>query len=69
MVFRIRAMQAQASSSVSMPHTGAWWCAKTTLWLLLVLAAGCGQKGPLTLPGAAKSASAPASAASAAAAR
>ena len=35
---------------------------KAALWLLLGLAAGCGQKGPLTLPaGAASAASAPAS--------
>jgi predicted small lipoprotein YifL len=40
------------------------WRRQTTLWLVLCLAGGCGQKGPLTLPaganGAANAASAPA---------
>ncbi len=39
-------------------------CAKTTFGLLLVVVlgamAGCGQKGPLTLPSASSAASAPA---------
>ena len=63
MVYRIRAMQAQAAPSVATPSAAAPWRAKTTLCLLLGLAAGCGQKGPLTLPGEGKSAPAPAASA------
>jgi hypothetical protein len=62
MVDRILDMGEQSSSSVAARPKAAAWRAKTTLWLLLGLAAGCGQKGPLTLPAAAASAaSAPAS--------
>jgi predicted small lipoprotein YifL len=53
MVDRIRGM---GQHSLAARPRAAFWRAKTTLWLLLSLAAGCGQKGPLTLPGAAKSA-------------
>jgi diaminopimelate decarboxylase len=61
MVDRIRGMGEQSSTSVAVRPRAATWRAKTTLCLLLGLAAGCGQKGPLTLPaGAASAASAPA---------
>jgi predicted small lipoprotein YifL len=62
MVDRIRGMGEQSSTSVAVRPRATAWRAKTTLCLLLGLAAGCGQKGPLTLPaGAASAASAPAS--------
>jgi predicted small lipoprotein YifL len=68
MVDRILCMRRCQKTSVSVPRRRLWWRANSTLLLLLGLAApvmGCGQKGPLTLPGAAKgsaaqSASAPA---------
>jgi len=63
MIFRIARMSGQASTSVALPPAQAVWRAKTTLCLVLGLLAslaGCGQKGPLTLPAAAPSASAPA---------
>jgi predicted small lipoprotein YifL len=50
-------------SSVAAPLAQTGWRGKTTLCLVLGLAAGCGQKGPLTLPGAAHGASAPAASA------
>jgi predicted small lipoprotein YifL len=59
-------MQRRAAISLTTPPAASSWRAKTTLWLLvgawLGSSAGCGQKGPLTLPGAAKGATAPASA-------
>jgi predicted small lipoprotein YifL len=68
MVDRILGMRRFQQTSVSGPRRRPWRRANSTLVLLLGLAAlvmGCGQKGPLTLPGAAKdgaaqSASAPA---------
>jgi predicted small lipoprotein YifL len=59
MVDRIRGM---GEHSLAAQPRAASWRTKTTLCLLLGLAAGCGQKGPLTLPGAAKSAAPAASA-------
>jgi hypothetical protein len=58
MVDRILGMDER---SLAVRPRAAGWRTKTTLCLLLGLAAGCGQKGPLTLPGAAPAASAPAS--------
>jgi predicted small lipoprotein YifL len=61
-------MLMQAKTSLAAPRRAFDERAKTTLILLAGLAAGCGQKGPLTLPGAAKAASAPAASAPASAA-
>ena len=59
-------MQARSALSLATLRGTASWRAKTTLSLLLGsvlgLSAGCGQKGPLTLPGAAKGAAPAASA-------
>jgi predicted small lipoprotein YifL len=69
---RIRGMHEQGKTSVAAPSRGRFRRAETTLLLLVGLAGlacGCGQKGPLTLPGAAKGSAAPASAASTAATR
>ena len=44
----------QAKTSLAAPRRAFDERAKTTLILLAGLAAGCGQKGPLTLPGAAR---------------
>jgi predicted small lipoprotein YifL len=59
MVYRIDRM---SHVSVAPPPARAALHARTTLWLVLVLGvtAGCGQKGPLTLPSADKAASTPA---------
>jgi len=67
MVDRIRGMQEQLSASV-VPTPKALRPQRLAGLGLLLLAAGCGQKGPLTLPAAASSAT-PAAAASAAAAK
>ena len=56
-------MHARGAISLATPAALASWRAKTMVCLWLGLAVGCGQKGPLTLPGAAKSASAPAASA------
>jgi predicted small lipoprotein YifL len=62
MVDRILDMRGQGSISLAVAATKMRWRRHAALWVLLCLASGCGQKGPLTLPsGAAKAASAPAS--------
>jgi hypothetical protein len=55
-------MHEQESCSLAASPGTVHWHRRAALWLLLCLASGCGQKGPLTLPaGTAKAASAPAS--------
>jgi hypothetical protein len=63
MVDRIRDMREQCQPSVVRPSKALRPPRLAGLGLLLALAAGCGQKGPLTLP---KASAAPASAAASA---
>jgi hypothetical protein len=55
-------MREPGACSLAASYGTVHWHRHAALWLLLCLASGCGQKGPLTLPaGTAKAASAPAS--------